>query len=93
MMRFAVLMMLSLCFSGAVAQEEDASAEDESPAAVSAEIPGASEDNAADDSEADADSEEDDADLDKQTYEEDEDDFIPTEEIPADEPIAFPSNI
>ncbi len=35
----------------------------------------------------------DDADLDLQTYEEDEDDFVPTEEIPADEPIPFPSNI
>lgn len=35
----------------------------------------------------------DDSDLDEQTYEEDDDDFIPTEEIPADEPIAFPSNI
>ncbi len=35
----------------------------------------------------------DDEDLDLQTYEEDEDDFVPTEEIPADEPIPFPSNI
>jgi hypothetical protein len=35
----------------------------------------------------------DDADLDVQTYEEDDDDFVPTEEIPADEPIPFPSNI
>lgn len=35
----------------------------------------------------------DDATLDEQTYEEDEDDFVPTEEIPADEPIPFPSNI
>jgi len=35
----------------------------------------------------------DDADLDDQTYEEDEDDFIPTEEIPADTPIPFPTNI
>jgi hypothetical protein len=34
-----------------------------------------------------------DADLDEQTYEEDEDDFVPTEEIPADEPIPFPTNI
>jgi hypothetical protein len=34
-----------------------------------------------------------DADLDEQTYEQDDDDFIPTEEIPADEPIPFPSNI
>ena len=35
----------------------------------------------------------DDSDLDEQTYEEDDDDFVPSEEIPADEPIAFPSNI
>jgi hypothetical protein len=44
---------------------------------------------------APADDEEDvdDSDLDEQTYEEDDDDFIPTEEIPADEPIPFPSNI
>lgn len=35
----------------------------------------------------------DDSDLDAQTYEEDDDDFVPTEEIPADEPIPFPSNI
>jgi hypothetical protein len=35
----------------------------------------------------------DDADLDEQTYEEDEDDFVPTEEIPVDQPIPFPSNI
>ena len=34
-----------------------------------------------------------DADLDEQTYEEDDDDFVPTEEIPADEPIPFPTNI
>ena len=34
-----------------------------------------------------------DADLDDQTYEEDDDDFVPTEEIPADEPIPFPTNI
>lgn len=35
----------------------------------------------------------DDSDLDEQTYEEDDDDFVPTEEIPADVPIPFPSNI
>ncbi len=37
--------------------------------------------------------EDEDADLDEQTYQADEDDFVPTEEIPADEPIPFPSNI
>jgi len=35
----------------------------------------------------------DDSDLDEQTYEEDDDDFVPTEEIPADVPIPFPTNI
>jgi hypothetical protein len=35
----------------------------------------------------------DDSDLDEQTYDKDDDDFVPTEEIPADEPIPFPSNI
>ena len=34
-----------------------------------------------------------DADLDDQTYQTDDDDFVPTEEIPADKPIPFPSNI
>lgn len=35
----------------------------------------------------------DDPGLDEQTYEEDEDVFVPTEEIPSDEPIPFPTNI
>jgi len=59
------------------------------------------EDDALQETEADRDAaggtadedETDDSDLDVQTYEEDEDDFVPTEEIPADEPIPFPSNI
>lgn len=32
-------------------------------------------------------------DIDAQTYEEIDDDFVPSEEIPADEPIQFPTNI
>ena len=35
----------------------------------------------------------DDTGLDEQGYEEDDDDFVPSEEIPADQPIPFPSNI
>jgi len=35
----------------------------------------------------------DDSDLDEQTYEEDKYDFVPSEEIPVDQPIPFPSNI
>lgn len=34
-----------------------------------------------------------DYDIDAQTYEEIDDDFVPSEEIPADEPIQFPTNI
>ena len=47
------------------------------------------------DDEADSEDEEDlaDADLDEQTYEEDDDDFVPTEEIRADEPVPFPTDI
>ena len=33
------------------------------------------------------------ADLDEQTYDQDDDDFVPTEEIPADEAIPFPTDI
>jgi len=36
---------------------------------------------------------EDDSDLDRQTYEENDDVFVPSEEIPSDEPIPFPSDI
>lgn len=35
----------------------------------------------------------DDADLDLQSYEDDDDDFVPTEEVPADQAIPFPSDI
>ncbi len=52
------------------------------------------EEPATDADEAEADTEEvDDSDLDEQTYEEDDDDFVPSEEIPLDEPIPFPTSI
>ena len=47
----------------------------------------------AEDEEADEADEIDDSDLDLQTYEEDDDDFVPTEEVPADQAIPFPSDI
>jgi hypothetical protein len=34
-----------------------------------------------------------DADLDEQSYEDEDDGFVPTQEVPADTPIPFPSNI
>ena len=70
--------------AGEVADMADGGAQSEEP------------DTAVDETPEDADEEDveiDDSDLDEQTYEEDDDVFIPTEEIPADEPIPFPSNI
>ena len=70
--------------AGEVAAASDPGAQSEEPDAAA--------DEASDDTDPE-DTEIDDADLDLQTYEQDDDDFIPTEEIPADEPIPFPSNI
>lgn len=81
------LLLLVFLAGPAWPQEEDAG--DEEAGAV-AEASAVAEDEA---DEADDEAEIDDADLDIQTYEEDDDDFVPTEEIPADEPIPFPSNI
>ena len=53
----------------------------------------ADEADSADDEQQIVDPDFDDAGLDEQTYDEDDDDFVPSEEIPADEPIPFPSNI
>lgn len=85
MFRFGILMLLALfAVVPAAAQEVDETPVVEETGAV-ADEPG--------DAPADDDSEFDDADLDQQTYEEDDDVFVPTEEIPADEPIPFPTDI
>ena len=82
--KFLIVILLAFFLAGSAwAQEEGDSAEGQTEG--QAQAPEAA---AADDAE-----EVDDSDLDEQTYEEDDDDFIPTEEIPADEPIPFPSNI
>lgn len=75
-------------------QEEESAGETADTTTTEAEAAAADEaaDEAADGGEPGAD-EVDDSDLDIQTYEEDDDVFVPTEEIPADEPIPFPSNI
>jgi len=73
-------------------QEEEASGEPTQEAAGNA-VPELAPDEESDVA-GEADEEEiEDSDLDDQSYEEDDDDFVPTEEIPADEPIPFPSNI
>ena len=85
--------------TGATEPERTGDAGDAGETAVVGNPEEAGEDDA--DEEADAQSDEpvlvdpefDDEAIDEQTYEEDDDDFVPSEEIPADEPIPFPSNI
>ncbi len=92
-----ISLMLAVAGGTAVAQEEAET--EEATAAEGAEAAPAviEEDEATeadeDDNEDEIDDEIDDSDLDLQTYEEDEDDFVPTEEIPADEAIPFPTDI
>ena len=78
----------------AAAQEADPPEEAAGPAGEVAESGDQSEDASEEASGAAEELDEfDDADLDLQTYEQDDDDFVPTEEIPADEAIPFPSDI
>ena len=67
--------------------------QEESPGAPSADQAGAEDTKPVTDDDSSIDTEIDDKDLDEQVYEDDDDDFVPTEEIPADTPIPFPSNI
>jgi hypothetical protein len=83
-----------LVFAAAMAQET----QEEDPAGQEDAVP---EDSAEQDSDGEApsvdesavDPDLDDSDLDDPTYESDDDIFVPSEEIPADEPIPFPSDI
>lgn len=87
-MRKAMLLLLLL--PGLSAWSQDQGTTTEAPVAedASAEVPAAGEaDQEAPDEDAD------DADLDEQTYERDDDVFVPTEEIPVDESIPFPTDI
>ncbi len=107
MSRSLLTLLLSILLVSAAWAQEEASAGDveepETAEAVAAddsgevgepEAPGeADEADVAEEADQIVDPDFDDAALDVQTYEEDDDDFVPSEEIPADEPIPFPSNI
>lgn len=92
-----LILLLALTVTGAAQEGETAGATGETPAPVTDDatlqdsadeaLPGEEDDAESDDTDID------DSDLDEQTYESDDDEFVPTEEIPADEPIPFPSNI
>ena len=88
-----LILFLALTTSG-VAQEDDAAgAAGEAPDTVETETETDDSDATLPEPDPEEDEEVDDSDLDEQTYESDDDEFVPTEEIPADEPIPFPSNI
>jgi hypothetical protein len=104
MSKSLITLLLSILLAGAAWAQDDAPAGDvEEPetseageTAESGEV-GETEEpeeaDAVDEAEQIVDADFEDTALDEQTYEEDDDDFVPTEEIPADEPIPFPSNI
>ncbi|MBT5218512.1 MAG: hypothetical protein HOI35_12215 [Woeseia sp.] len=78
-----LILLISVSWS-----QEDESAEEPVVVPGAVGLPDDAPDVAADDAELVVDD-----DLDDQLYVEDDDEFVPTEEIPADEPIPFPSNI
>jgi len=97
---FRILLPLLLA-GAALAQEAPPAGEPDAPPSAEAADAGgdtAGGEKAAQDTGSEAGDEEDlydfdISDLDDQTYEEDDDGFVPTEEIPADEPIPFPTDI
>ncbi|HEX7718495.1 MAG TPA: hypothetical protein VF389_01715 [Woeseiaceae bacterium] len=88
-MRSAILLMLLLLGMSAWSQDQGASAG--APVADEAPTDAPAADEA--DPETPDDENSDDADLDEQSYERDDDVFVPTEEIPVDESIPFPTDI
>ena len=96
MRRFCVPItsLIAMLFGVAVLAQE-ADAPQETVESASEATTADSGDQSGDQSEGESDTSEefDDSDLDLQTYEQDDDDFVPTEEIPADEAIPFPSDI
>lgn len=90
----ALLVAAGLVFAEALAQQpadEDTAGQGDVISEDSAEESSDGQGGTADESTLDP--ELDDSDLDDQTYESDDDIFVPSEEIPADEPIPFPSDI
>jgi hypothetical protein len=92
---FALIAAAGLVFAEAGAQEteqeQDTAGQQDAIPENSAEESSDGEAGAVDEAAVDPDL--DDSELDDQTYESDGDVFIPSEEIPADEPIPFPSDI
>jgi len=86
MSKSLITLLLSFFLAGPAWPQEEASGSD-------TEGPEISEATPTDEADDIVDPDLDDSDLDEQTYEEDDDDFVPSEEIPADVPIPFPSNI
>lgn len=91
------LLFVAVLAASAFAQEDETDATESPvspapPALPESSNPDTTAENA-DEEDAEAEEDVDDADLDEQTYQKDDDDFVPSEEVPADEPIPFPTNI
>ncbi len=91
-MRSVCLCCLSLAFVVGAALAQDTETAVDEPSAEVLATNEADAESAEVEVEAELD-EIDDADLDLQTYEQDDDEFVPTEEVPADQAIPFPSDI
>jgi hypothetical protein len=83
-----ITLLIALFLAGPAWPQEVEAGADAAPSADETEVPEVREAEPADEA-----PQIDDTGLDEQGYEEDEDDFVPSEEIPADQPIPFPSNI
>ena len=81
-----IAFMLSMSLGLSATAQDEATDEEAEPASADAE-------QVEDETGSEDEEELEDADLDDQSYEEDDDDFVPTEEIRADEPIPFPTDI
>ncbi len=89
-----IILLLALLLHGVAWPQEGESGSEVAPSGNETDAPAATAAAQTEEAEEIEEADEiDDSDLDEQTYEEDEDDFIPSEEIPADQPIPFPSNI
>ena len=94
MPKLLIIFLLALFLHGAAWPQEGESGSEVAPSGSETDAPEATAAAQTDEAQQiDEEGEIDDSDLDEQTYEEDEDDFVPSEEIPTDQPIPFPSNI
>lgn len=97
MKRYLLAMLIGACLSVAAwSQDANQNGKQDDAAATPAQAAAAPADQGDDQAKAPADTQtdvKDDSDLDEQGYENQDDDFKPSEDIPADQSVAFPTDI